>query len=69
MRDAIVAHSMKHNFLSDHQNGFVPGRNCIMQLLLCLEDWTNMIENGETFDVIYTDLQRCFNPLLMNDFL
>ena len=24
VRDAIVAHMMKHNLLSDHQHGFVP---------------------------------------------
>ena len=34
---------IKHNLLP----GFVPGRDCMAQLLLCLEDWTNIMENGD----------------------
>ena len=44
VRDAILAHMVKNNLLAGEQHGFVPARNCITQLLLCLEDWTNMIE-------------------------
>ena len=49
---------MKHNLLNDNQHGFVPGRDCITQLLLCMEDWTSMIENGEAFDIIYTEFAK-----------
>ena len=45
VRDAILAHMVKNNLLAGDQHGFVPARNCITQLLLCLEDWTNMIED------------------------
>ena len=51
VRDAIVAHLMKHKLLTDDQHRFVPGKNCMTQLLLCMEDWTNLIERGETFDI------------------
>ena len=37
VRDAIVDHLVKINVLSDGQHGFVPERDCITQLLLCLE--------------------------------
>lgn len=63
IRDEIVAHLMKHNLLSNDQHGFVPGRDCITQLLLCLEDWTNMMENGESFDIIYTDFSKAFDSV------
>ena len=63
IRDATVAHLMKHGVLSNGQYGFVPGRNCITQLLLCMEDWTNMIENGESFDIIYTDFSKAFDSV------
>ena len=63
VRDEIVAHLMEHNILSDSQHGFVPGRDCITQLLLCLEDWTTMIENGDSFDVIYTDFSKAFDSV------
>ena len=52
VRDKIVAHLMRNRLLSEDQHGFVPGRNCVTQLLLCLEEWSQMIENVEAFNVI-----------------
>ena len=63
VRDAIAAHLMKHKLLTDDQHGFVPGRNCTTQLLLGMEDWTSLIERGETFDVIYTDFDNAFDSV------
>ena len=63
VRDAIVDHLVKINVLSDGQHGFVPERDCITQLLLCLEDWTSMIEDGSVFDVIYTDFAKAFDSV------
>ena len=54
---------MKQNLLNDHQHGFVPGRDFITQLLLCVEDWTIMIENGEAFDIIHTDFAKAFDSV------
>ena len=63
VRDEIVAHLMSNRLLSDDQHGFVPGRNCVAQLLLCLEEWTQMVENVEAFDVIYTDFSKAFDSV------
>ena len=63
VRDAIVAHLTKHNILNDGQHGFVPGRDCITQLVLCLDDWTRTIENGDAFDIIYTDFAKAFDSV------
>ena len=37
VRDAIVDHLLKNDLFSNDQHGFVPGRNCISQLLVCIE--------------------------------
>ena len=63
VRDAIVEHLVKNGLFTDDQHGFVPGRNCITQLLVCLEAWTRMIENGDCFDVIYTDFSKAFDSV------
>ena len=63
VRDAIIEHLVKNNVLVDAQHGFVPGRDCLTQLLLCLEHWTTMIENGSAFDVIYTDFAKAFDSV------
>ena len=55
IRNELLIHLVRHEVLSDCQHGFVPSRDCITQLLLCLEDWTLMQENNQTFDVMYTD--------------
>ena len=38
VRDAIMVHMMKLNLITDNQHGFIQGRNCITQLLVCLEE-------------------------------
>ena len=63
VRDRIVEHLMKHSILANDQHGFVPGRDCITQLLLCLEEWTSMVEKAEIFDVIYTDFSKAFDSV------
>ena len=61
--DAIIDHLVKNNILVDAQHGFVPRRDCMTQLLLCIEHWTTMIENGSAFDVIYTDFAKAFDSV------
>ena len=63
VRDTIMAHMMKNNLITDNQHGFVPGRNSITQLLVCLDDWTSMMESSEEFDVIYTDFSKAFDSV------
>ena len=60
--EKILFHLIRNKVLSDCQHGFVPGRNGLTQLLLCLEDWSKMIE-GEPVDVMYTDLSEVFDSV------
>ena len=63
IRNERVEHMVKHKLLSDVQHGLLPGRDCMTQLLLCLEEWTGMMEIGATFDVIYTDFAKAFDSV------
>ena len=63
VRDAMVEHLVRNNLFTNDQHGFVPGRDCITQLLICMEIWTNMIEDGVCFDVIYTDFSKAFDSV------
>ena len=63
IRDEIVFHLMKHNLLTDDQHGFVPGRDCITQLLVCIDKWTELIDERQNFDVIYTDFSKAFDSV------
>ena len=63
IRDAIVSHMVKLDLILDAQHGFVPGRNCLTQLLICMEDWTLMLERKEAFNVIYTNFSKAFDAV------
>ena len=63
VRDSVVQHLMENDLITDHQHGFVPGRDCITQLLVCIEEWTRRLEQNRAFDVIYTDFAKAFDSV------
>ena len=60
-RDNLVAHMYKKNLISEKQHGFVPKKNCMTNLLICLEKWTKLQDNGFPVAVIYTDFAEAFD--------
>ena len=63
VRDQIVEHMVNNKLFSTNQHGFVPFRDCMTNLLTCIELWTEMIENGEAVDVVYTDFSKAFDSV------
>ena len=63
IKEAIINYLIKNNLLSDNQHGFLPNRSTTTQLLQSLNDWTENLDNGETIDVIYTDLAKAFDKV------
>ena len=63
IRDQLMSHLLSENLLSDAQHGFRPDRSCVTQLLLAIEDWSSMVENGEPVDVLYLDLAKALNTV------
>ncbi len=62
IRDVIVKHIMDNHLFADEQHGFVPGRSCMMQLLLVIEEWVDILEEGYPMDVIYLDFKKALIP-------
>ena len=54
---------ISHGLLSEHQHGFLPGRSCSMQLLTVMNKWTEALDNGQTFDVVYLDFAKAFDSV------
>ena len=69
LRDAMITHLMVNDLVSDDQHGFVPDRDCMTQLLLCMEDWTDFLENNKALDVIHTDFSKAFDLVAHNRLL
>ena len=61
VRDKIVTHMETNDLFSRAQHGFVPLRNCMTNLILCMESWTDYLENGLPIDIIYTDFAKAFD--------
>ena len=58
VRDEVVDHMNRNNLLSNDQHGFVPRRNCVTNLLTCIEIWTRIVEDGESIDIIYKKVRN-----------
>ena len=63
IRHKIINHMERNNIFADKQHGFVPLRNCMTNLLTCMESWTDMIEKGQSIDIIYTDFAKAFDKV------
>ena len=57
---------VSNNYMNDKQHGFVPGRECMTNLLQSMDDWTKAIDLGHSIDVIYTDFSKAFDRLQVN---
>ena len=60
---SIMAFLTRNGLISQQQHGFVSGRSCQTNILLCLEKWTEMVDNGNSVDVAYFDYAKAFDKV------
>ena len=58
-----MTHMTKYNLFCDEQHGFVPGRSCMTQLLVTIDNWTQLLDEGLPVDVIYLDFKKAFDTV------
>ena len=63
VRYAILKHMEKHNLFSDQQFGFISGRSTVLQLLVVLDKWTEIVDNGGAVESIYLDFRKAFDTV------
>ena len=66
VRDKLVEHMVNNDLFSKHQHRFVPQRDCMTNLLTCMEKWSGFMERGDSVDVIYTDFSKAFDSVPLN---
>lgn len=66
LRNHIDAHLEENGPLNPGQHGFKAGRSCLSQPLAHFETVTQILEDGDTVDVIYFDYSQAFDKV---DFL
>ena len=52
-----------NNLITPQQHGFVRGKSCQTNLLVCLEQWTKSIDDGDSIDVAYFDYAKAFDKV------
>ena len=60
---AMMSFLMRNNLISPQQHGFVRGRSCQTNILLCLEKWTEILDEGKSVDVAYFDYAKAFDKV------
>ena len=53
LRKQLINHLQSNDLLSEHQHGFISGRSCTTNLLEVLDEWTQILEEGGSIDVVY----------------
>ena len=62
VRAAVIEHLSRNNLISNEQFGFRNGR-CVLQLIDVMEDWSNYVENDESWDTVYLDFAKAFDSV------
>ena len=53
----------KNSLFNKSQHGFMKTRSCMTQLLETLEEWTDLLDQNFSIDVIYLDFQKAFDTI------
>ena len=63
IRDNIVDHMKENELFSDQQFGFISKRSTVLQLIRVLDIWSEILDQGGSFDVIYMDFMKAFDKV------
>jgi len=63
IRQHILTHLKQNSIIGECQHGFLPKHSTITQLISCLDDWTKIVDQNNTVDVIYLDIAKAFDSV------
>ena len=63
VRGKMITHLKDNNLICDQQHGFTSRRSCVTQLLDTLDCWTEILDRGESVDVVYMDFRKAFDSV------
>ena len=63
VRERVINHMKSNKLFSNKQFGFIGGRSTKLQLLRVIDEWTGILDNGGSIDVIYFDFMKAFDKV------
>ena len=67
IRDSIMSYLNSNEILTNKQFGFLRGRSTVLQLLIIVDKWTEILDG--VIDVLYCDFQKAFDTVPHNHLL
>ena len=61
--EEITKHFTKNDLFTKEQHGFIKGKNCTTNLLETLDEITFELSQGNSIDVLYTDMAKAFDTV------
>jgi len=52
-----------NSLFAKEQHGFQSRRSCMNQLMIATEYWTNILQQGDSYDIIYLDFKKAFDSV------
>ena len=65
IRDHMVEFIVKHKLINTSQHVFLKAKSCLTNLLCCFEDITKWVDDGSPVDVVYLDVQKAFDKVII----
>ena len=59
----IVDFLTENKIIKDPQHGFMKGRSCLSNLLICQDSIVSMIDDGLPVDIFYLDFQKALDKV------
>ena len=63
VRERAINHMKSNKLFSNKQFGLIGGRSTTLQLLRVIDEWTKILDNGGSIDVIYFDFMKAFDKV------
>ena len=63
VREDIMKHMKTKKLFSRKQFGFLPGRSTVLQLIKVIDQWTQILDEGDAVDIIYCDFMKAFDKV------
>jgi len=64
IKQELVTHLEHDKLISVSQHGFIRHKSCLSNLLEYFQNATNILDSGESVDVVYLDFQKAFDKVL-----
>ena len=58
-----IRHMSSNALFAKEQHGFLPRMSCITQLLTATEYWSEVLQQGDSVDVVYFDFRKAFDSV------